>query len=280
MLGAVILLALSYLRYFGIFHYSSKRTDDLVEVFKGHIAFSFLMSFSAYLLLLQLSIAKSKLQIFLMSIFLLLILYNILFLGMGRSGYFILASLILLFFIQKLNIKGLLIAGISIVILIGVAFTFSDMFQNRINSMISDIKTFTYNPNAETSVGLRMTFVENSLKLIKAHPVIGTGTGSVANEYANLKPTPTFLTTNPHNEYLNMGIQFGIIGMLYLLFMFITQLVQSRSLPSRMRNIAQATVISIMVGCLANSWLMDITQGSFYVFFSMLSFAALPKVNK
>ena len=48
------------------------------------------------------------------------------------------------------------------------------------------------------------------------------------------------------------------------------------SLRSGLRQyFAQAVLVSIAVGSLFNSWLMDVTQGCFYVIFTALLFASL-----
>lgn len=265
-----IMLFFSYFKAFGFIGYEIANGGP-VEVFKGHIDFSFLMAFGAYLVILK-SIQCSRCK-WLWLIFLGLILYNLFFMGIGRSGYFIFIVLLFLVFLQKMRLKGLFIAAVSISMLISGVYNLSTTFHSRIHDIANDFHVHYQKPNSETSIGLRLSFIKNSLSLIKKHPIIGTGTGSFKCEYSNIKPKPYKLINNPHNEYLNIGVQFGILGIMFLIFMFGKQLIESFKLPDDVRFISQAVVLSIMVGCLANSWLLDTTEGHFYAYFIVVTFA-------
>ena len=129
--------------------------------------------------------------------------------------------------------------------------------------------------NFATSVGLRLEFYHNSFKLFKEHPWIGTGTGSFAQDYLAVAENKQFATQNPHNEYLNIAVQFGLLGMVILLSLFIVHAWASFRLQGIRQYFAQAVLVSIAVGSLFNSWLMDVTQGCFYVIFTALLFAGL-----
>jgi O-antigen ligase len=273
LVAIAISVLLAYLKFWGLINYSNWDGSD--EIFKGHIEFSFLLSFTVYLILLEFERVKDNRKRILLGVFIALLVYEILFIGTGRAGYFILAGLVLLFFAQKMHWRGVLLAVIVILLMFFVAFNFSSTFKNRMQLAVSEM--VSYQEDQITSMGLRISFAKNSLKLIEQHPIIGTGTGSFKYEYAKITPTPTVLTHNPHNEYLHIGVQFGLVGLLMLLALFVIQFRLSFKLPQKMCFIAQATVLSIVVGCLANSWLMDTTQGHFYIYFMALTFSLLPR---
>jgi len=271
----MILLLFSYLKYFGVIKYGINYGP--VEIFKGHIAFNFLMSFVGYLLLTKI-IKSSGWQRLLLVTALILVFYNVFFMTMARSGYLVFMGLMALFFVQQLRWRGMLVSLLGLMIVcVGIAL-FSPVFKERAAAAISDVKE--YNHDEVTSVGLRISFVKNSLQLIKKHPLFGTGTGSFQSEYANIKPAPVVKTHNPHNEYLHIGVQFGILGIILLLLNFGMQLWRSRALPLPMNYISQAVVFSIVIGSFANSWLLDTTQGHFYAYFIALTFASLPIMRK
>jgi O-antigen ligase len=262
-----VMFVASYLRVYGWLHYGAQA--GVVEVFRNSIQFNFLMAFAAYLCLYKVAIGQRYRWLWIT--FLLFIVYTILFRSIGRSGYFVFAGLMGLFFFQKLRWRGLLAAIISMAILFSLAFAFSPTFKDRIKEVVSDVKVYRQNDN--TSVGLRMSFVKNSVKLIKAHPVFGTGTGSFVHEYAVTNHSPVH---NPHNEYVYLTVQFGALGLVMLLLLFGIPFWYSRFLPEECKYIARGAVVGIMLGCLANSWLLDTTQGHFYAYFIALAFSAFP----
>ena len=244
-----------------------------MEVFKPSIEFNFLLAFASYLCLIKITLIGRYRWVWLM--FFLLIVHTVLFRSIGRSGYFVFMGLMGLFFVQKFKWRGLFIATLGGMLLLGAAFALSSTFQGRMLAVYNDIKT--YHQNANSSVGLRMKFVANSIKLIKAHPALGTGTGSYVKEYADINNNTAEVSRNPHNEYIYIGVQFGALGLLLLLGFFAVPLWYSRFLPEKEKYIARGAVVSIMIGCLANSWLLDVTTGHFYAYFIVLAFAALPK---
>ena len=130
---------------------------------------------------------------------------------------------------------------------------------------------------SQTSVGLRLEFYRTSLNLIAEHPFIGTGTGSFAKVYAD-KVAGTRLThaTNPHNEYLNIAIQLGLVGELALLGLFFCVWRFADRLPTaRERDLARGLVITFATGCLFNSLLMDHVEGLWFAWATGLLYAGL-----
>lgn len=260
-----VMLIMSYLRAYGLITIFAH--NGAVEVFRQSIEFNFLMAFAAYLCLFK--IANDRCYRILWLGFLLAIIHTIFFRSIGRSGYFVVIGLLGLFCFQKLKWRGLLVATLSAVMIIAAAFMFSTTFKIRINAIFDDIKV--YQQNINTSVGLRISFVENSIKLIKKNPILGTGTGSFAREYATVAPT---LTSNPHNEYCFIAVQFGAVGLFILFLLFGVPIWCGRFLPEEAKFIAYGTVLALALGCLANSWLLDTVPGHFYAYFIALAYAA------
>ena len=150
----LVMLVMAYLKYFGWLSYIVNKGS--IEVFKNSIEFNFLMAFAAYLCLFRVTVEHR--YRWLWAIFLLLIVYTMFFRSGGRSGYFVFLGLISLFFFQKLSGRGLFLATVSVLLLFGLAFTFSPVFKERMSIAFNEVKTYHQNDN--TSVGLRMSFVE------------------------------------------------------------------------------------------------------------------------
>ena len=68
-----------------------------------------------------------------------------------------------------------------------------------------------------------------------------------------------------------------MLGLVMLLLLFGIPIWYSRFLPEELQYIVRGTVLSIALGCLANSWLLDTTEGHFYAYFIVLAFAAFPR---
>lgn len=273
LLAASLTLFLSLLKYFGHWDLLHRFVSDS-GVFKDHIFTGFLLAFSSYCFaIFAISIKNAWRWLFV--VLFMLAAYNVLFINLGRSGYVVLFSLLLLLASQLFRWKGLL-AGILISIFLCSGLLFlPDNFKERFNLIHKEINQYKQG-NFATSVGLRLEFYHNSFKLLKKHPWIGTGTGSFAQDYVSVSPDKQFATQNPHNEYLNIAVQFGLLGVMVLLTLFIVHARTSFRLQGLHQYFAQAVLVSIVVGSLFNSWLMDVTQGCFYVIFTALFFAALP----
>lgn len=124
-------------------------------------------------------------------------------------------------------------------------------FKERFNLVHSEISQYKQGSFA-TSVGLRLEFSHNSFELLKKHPWLGTGTGSFAQDYLSVSPHKQFATQNPHNEYLNIAVQFGLLGIVILLTLFFVHAWASFRLQGLHQYFAQAVLVCIAVGSLFN----------------------------
>lgn len=275
--AASLTLLFSLIKYFGHWDFLHRFGSDS-GVFKDHIFTGFLLAFSSYCFALIAFSMKSVWR-WLFAVLFLLAVYDVLFINISRSGYVVLFSLLLLLTNQQFGWKGLLMGILISIFLCGGLLFLPVNFKERFNLVQSEIMQYEHG-SFDTSVGLRLEFYHNSIKLLKKHPWIGTGTGSFAQNYLAITPDKQFATQNPHNEYLNIAVQFGLLGLVILLSMFIVHAWTSFRLQGLRQYFAQAVLLSIAVGALFNSWLMDVTQGCFYVIFTALLFAELSYQSK
>jgi O-antigen ligase len=271
-----VTLAVALLKEVGLFS-ADKKFGHLL-VFKDRIQTSFLMAMAAYfsgVLFFEQTLTKMR---WLYAAFFMCCVF-FLFSIDGRSGYFIFFPLLAWLLWSRWRWKGALIAmGASIAILT-LAYLFSPAFNIRLQESIHDTHVYQRGEN-NTSLGLRTEFAKHSLELIKKHPLLGTGTGSFTAQYAQLNMPEYLKTRNPHNQYIHILVQWGAVGLALLLGMFCIQWLDSYQLSSCFRQIAQGTLIAIALGSLANSWLLDTTEGHFYVYFMALAFASQLKAKK
>jgi len=211
-----------------------------------------------------------------------------LFLAMGRTGYVVLAFLLVLFSIQRvvasrgLNIKWLFLGGMAGVLITSMifaaAYQTSDVFKYRIN-MASEGFSMFQTGNSSSSTGLRLEFYANSIDLIMKKPWFGYGMGSLSSEYKKMAEQKGLVgdhvTRNPHNEYIVIAFQLGIVGLVIFLYLFFVQWRASLILPCYEMFIAQGFIVVIMVGSLLNSLLLDHVTGLFFGFFTGLLFSGI-----
>lgn len=245
-------------------------------VFKNYIDTNLMMASCVFILAQSLFLDISKKIKYLCISLMMIMIGYILWLSEGRAGYIILITLWILFCIQHLNFKKSVIGLLGLALLVGSAFLFSTTFQERVMHVSHDIKLYQTGDQF-TSVGQRIQYAKNTVKLALEKPVFGWGTGSfkkVYNEYA--RENNQFPSNNPHNEYLNIFFQLGIIGILYLMGFFGVILWTSFKLPAFEKHLLQGALLALMLGSMANSWLMDFTPGYLFVFLFSLCAAALP----
>jgi O-antigen ligase len=269
-LAAITLtLLLSYGKFFLGCDFLHQFPNDS-GVFKDHIFTGFILAFASYCYaLIAFSTKKWR---FIVIILFLLAVYDVLFINIGRSGYVVFSSLFFLISWQQFRWKGLIVAFLIAILLFASTLFFSETFKARFFITRSDLQQYDIG-NMDTSIGLRLSFYKNSLQLLREHPWIGVGTGGFTQAYSHREGSKRWITTNPHNEYLNIAVQFGLLGIIVLFSLFFMHWYTSFQLVTIQKDFAQAILVSIAVGSLFNSWLMDLTQGIFYVFFTALVFS-------
>lgn len=270
--GVVVVMLAAILKKFGVVLYHTG--TDSISVFKSYIATSFVLTMMAFFVAHRCIDERAYRWFYVCLI--LASLYGVIFVSRSRSGYILLFMLLLLFFWQRFSFKGLLVGGVGVFMIASSAYMLSFNFKLRIDEALQSVYRYYPGIVVPTSTGHRLAFAYGSLHLVKQHPFAGAGTGSFQSEYRKFYPSSSAMTSNPHNEYLNIAVQFGALGLGLMLVMFAVLWRSSFRLFPEMRYIAQGTLLAIAFGALGNSWLMDTTQGHFFVYFTVLVFAALP----
>jgi O-antigen ligase len=120
-----------------------------------------------------------------------------------------------------------------------------------------------------TSIGLRLEFWKKSLQFFSQAPVIGHGTGSLrplferaAGDYVD--PAQRGIISNPHNQTLNIAVQWGAVGVILLYAMWLVHLLLFRG-QGFIAWIGLLVVVQNMFTSLFNSHLFDFHEGWMYV---------------
>ena len=247
-------------------------------VFKKHITQNILMAFGC-LLFAELAGAAVTSQLRLLwSALAALAAFNVLFLVQGRTGYLVLAALAVLYLSTRLRWRGLLTAVVLVAAGFVSAYELSPAFHQRVSIGMGEMSQFRAGEAQQGGVSERLAFYHNTLALIRDHPILGVGTGGFVHAYAaRVQGTAMQPTRNPHNQYLLTTAEVGVVGLALLLLLFAQEWRCSARLPDeRSRTLARGLVLTIMVGSLFNSLLIDHVESLLFAWLSGLLFAALP----
>jgi len=122
--------------------------------------------------------------------------------------------------------------------------------------------------NEANPLGSRPEFWKKSLHFIGDAPLIGHGTGSVHQLFADAKVGTighaAAVTLNPHQQTLAIGIQLGLTGIALLWAMWLAHLALFRG-GSLAAWVGLTVVTQNIVGSLVESTLFDFTLGWIYV---------------
>jgi O-antigen ligase len=86
--------------------------------------------------------------------------------------------------------------------------------------------------NAPASVGLRLEFWQKSLRFFAEAPILGHGTGSTRGLFEQAAVGQVGATAeivgNPHNQTLNVAVQWGVVGIVVPYAMWLIHLLLFR----------------------------------------------------
>jgi len=235
-----------------------------------------LMAFGTFLYAQLALAAVARLTRILWCVLALLAAANGLLVVQGATGYLVLGTLALyLGFVWK-GWRGIAMAAGTAAAAATVLMTVPGPFQERVHRIRSEIAQWQPGvADGGSSTGTRIEFYRVSLEVVKDRPILGHGTGSFAAAFAEKTRGQNVLPSrNPHNEYLHMMVQLGFVGLSGLLVLFATHWRLAPALATPLeRHLARGLLLTMVVGCLFNSWLMDHTEGLLYAWLTGLLFA-------
>jgi O-antigen ligase len=198
-----------------------------------------------------------------------LFLIDIAFVLASRSGYVavIVMSVLLVATLTpgKWTVKAL--AGAAIAVCICVIFVSSTQVRARMAEAIHEIETVDAAATG-THLGQRVVMWRNTLRMAADHPVFGVGTGGFESgyrPYARAAPGwQGFDTDDPHNQFLKIQGEQGILGLAAFLFFIFRVVTCPAATPYR--QLALAAVAAWCATSLANSHFSTFTEGRLIFF--------------
>jgi O-antigen ligase len=212
-----------------------------------------------------------------------LFIFNIFFVSASRSGYLALPVAVVFLFVNLYGFKKLpYILGAIASVLLLVTLT-SSTLQQRIKLAVEENKSSHTSENL-TSIGVRDIYRQNTLELIQKKPLLGYGTSafeSVYGAYAAIKYQDWRgeSVSDPHNQYLFVWLENGLIGLMIFLAYIYTAIRQGAT-QHYYGAIAASLLVAFAVTSMFNSHFKTFPEGHLLAFFVGCLLAQQPKNNK
>ncbi len=199
-----------------------------------------------------------------------LFIFNIFFISVSRSGYLALPVAAVFLVINLYGYKKLPhILGITLTVLLLVALT-SSALQQRIKLGLEENKNSQVSESL-TSIGIRDVFRQNTLELIQQKILLGYGTSSfksiysthVATKYQDWRGEPA---ADPHNQYLFVWLENGLIGLL-LFLAYIATAIRQGVMQQSYGAVAASVLVAFAATSLFNSHFKTFPEGHLLAFF-------------
>jgi O-antigen ligase len=186
----------------------------------------------------------------------------------GRSGYIAALVMLIAYIIMSVTTKQsrrIIGTGALVIISVILGLAFSPYANKRINMALSEISAPVLS-NPLTSEGLRKLFWSRTFEMIPDHAFMGSGTGSFELAYLqhienNYKGSKEILTRDPHNQFLKILIEQGILG-LGLFSVLLLSLAKNRNL-SVYSQLGFLILIGWLASSLFNSHFTTFSEGRF-----------------
>jgi len=271
-------MSLSEIWSYGIFFeflplYGGATLSDPIPLM-SHITYNPFLAIAIYLLSYYVLFDHSlgRLKKYTYSFFIITMSINMFITG-GRAGqvmYFAMLVILVFQYFPKNAFKAFILSFAVVVATFSTFYVNSKIFSDRVDSAVFEISN--YKTQKTSSVGRRIVMAINSWDIIKEHPIVGVGTGDFKNEYARVNRinTPKVKKDeNPHNMYVLILVQFGLLGLVAMLYMFYTQIkIATKSNEEFVRKIGVALPLLYLLIMLSDSYLMVHMTGLLFIFLS------------
>ncbi len=195
-------------------------------------------------------------------------LVNMAFVTVSRTALVTMPIMLAVFGLLHLRWRTNLMIFCGVIVVSLAAWAISPQLQARISSFARDYKIYKED-NQPSSIGSRLEYWEKSLRFFVEAPIIGHGSGSTRGLFEQAATAPAVLAggqvvSNPHNQTLNVAVQWGAVGVaiLFALWAVHLRLFRGETLASW---IGLLVVVQNIFTSLFNSHLFDFHEGWMYV---------------
>ena len=195
---------------------------------------------------------------------------NVLFVLSGRSGHVVAIALLSLAIMWQLPKRYRAVVVLLPFVLAAALFFSSTKVRDRLTMVNSEVQSYSSQEQSQTSSGIRLGLWRSAAQMIAENPFAGSGVGSWSTEYNRLQralnPAHKDISGNgnPHQEYLQWGVQLGVPGIALFLALLLAIFWDTLGMEKPVARAAQSTLAALGVACLFNSSLYDALIGDFF----------------
>jgi O-antigen ligase len=188
-----------------------------------------------------------------------LFLLNVFYVATSRTTLVVIPILLVLLGFLRLTWKQLISLIVVATAATALVWVSSPYLRYRVTHVIEELRVKN-DPTTDSSAGDRIAFWQMSLRTMREAPLIGHGTGSLAESF---RRQGSDTAVNPHNQIFAVGIQLGLAGVAVLVAMWAAHW---RLFFHHANWFGLLVVTQNIVSSLFNSHLNDFTAGWVYVF--------------
>jgi hypothetical protein len=194
--------------------------------------------------------------------------FTMTFIIVSRTALVTMPIMLAVFGLMHLNWRTNLMISCAAAVIAVVAWAASPQLQWTVTTFTRDYQLYK-DQGTPTSIGERLEYWHKSLRFFADAPIVGHGTGSTHGLFDQAATGPAMLAparviSNPHNQTLNVAVQWGVIGvgLLYALWLLHLLLFRGNDL---INWIGLLVVVQNIFTSLFNSHLFDFHEGWMYV---------------
>ena len=192
---------------------------------------------------------------------------NMAFVVTSRTTLVTLPLMLATFALLHLHCRTVIGVLCAAALLVAAAWIASPNLRTTARTFISDYQ-YTQERNNPTGLGSRLEYWQKSLYFFRDAPLIGHGSGATQGlfEQAAIGETgvQAEIVKNPHNQTLNVAVQWGVVGVFALYAVWLVHLLLFRG-DGLATWIGLLVVVQNILTSLFNSHLFDFVEGWIYV---------------
>lgn len=193
---------------------------------------------------------------------------NMAFVVISRTALVTIPIMLAVFGLLHLKWRSVLIIFAALAALAALTWKTSSTLHNTIETFSVQYELYK-DKGIPTSIGLRLEFWRKSLAFFAEAPLVGHGTGSTRGLFEQAatggpNQASNEVIGNPHNQTLNVAVQWGVVGIVILYAMWAVHLLLFRG-DALASWIGLLVVVQNVFTSLFNSHLFDFHEGWMYV---------------